>query len=121
MNSKKTNILKKLWHKLEILKRIYKIYFFAIIVYVIPFILLGIFIIDEMTVNKTGAMFWALFLMSLLPCSLIVFVLSAIGLKKAIKNKNNFNKDMGTSGIVGGLILLFGGILGAGLLYIVLS
>ena len=100
--------------------KIYKIYFFALMMYLFPLIFLGIFIIDQMTMHKTDATFWALFLISLLPCTLIGIALSSIGLKKSFKNKNQFNKNIGQIGIFVGLPFLFGGILALGLMYIVL-
>ena len=100
--------------------KIYKIYFFALVMYLLPPISLGIFIIDQMTIHKTEAMFWALFLISLLPCGLIGIALSSIGLIKSSKNKNQFNRNIGIIGMVVGGIFLFGGILALGLLYVVL-
>jgi len=100
--------------------KIYKIYFFSLIMYLLPVISLGIFIIDGITVGKTGAVFWGLFLMSLLPCGLIGITLSSIGLIKSSKNKNQYNRNIGKIGIFVGLFFLYGGILALGLLYVVL-
>jgi hypothetical protein len=99
--------------------KMYKIYFFAFAVYALPFISLGIFIIDGMTINKTEAIFLALFLISPLPCGLIGIVLSLIGFIKSFKNKNEYNKEMGVVGILVGLLFLFGGIFGFMLIYFV--
>lgn len=100
---------------------IYKIYFFATFVYVLPLISLGIFILDQLTVNKTEMIFWLLFLVGMLPCGLLGIVLSTIGFRKSIKNKNLFNKSIGIIGIVGGLIFLGGGLLGLMLIYVVVG
>jgi hypothetical protein len=100
--------------------KVYKIYFFALIVYVLPIISLGIFIIDQMTINKTEMIFWVLFLISLFPCGFTGTVLSSIGLKKSFKNKDQINKVIGIIGVLGGLFFLMGGILGLMLIYIVI-
>jgi len=103
--------------------KMYKIYLPALILYAIPPISLVLFIIAGSIENMydTIMIFFGLFLLSLLPCGLIGIILSSIGLIKSRKNKNNFNKDMGTSGIVVGLIFIFGGILALGLIYVVTS
>ena len=67
--------------------------------------------------------FFGLFMLSPLPCGLIGFVLSLIGLKKSRKNKNSFNinKDIGISGMIVGWIFILGGILALGLIYVVVG
>ena len=85
----------------------------------LPLTFLGIFIIDQMTINKTEMIFWVFFLISLLPCGLTGIVLSSIGLTKSLKNKNQFNKVIGIVGILGGLTFSFGGVLGLMLILLV--
>lgn len=98
-----------------------KIYFLAIILFLLPLISLGIFILDQLTVNKTEMIFWLLFLVGMLPCGLLGTVLSIFGLRKAIKNKSVLNKSIGIIGIVGGLIYFGGGLLGIMLIYVVIG
>ena len=107
----------EIFNKIEI----YKIYFFALIVYMLPLISLGIFIIDQLTVNKTEMLFWVLFLVGMVPCGLIGMVLSILGLRKSVKNSNKINKTIGIIGIVGGLMFLGGGFLGFMLIYVVVG
>jgi len=101
-------------------QKIYKIYFFALMVYLLPPISLVIFIVDQMTIHKTDAIFFALFLLSLLPCALIGLVLFSIGLIKSFRNKEQFNKNIGIVGVGIGGIFLLGGIFGLALMYVVL-
>ena len=100
--------------------KIYKIYFFVLIMYLLSPIFFGIFIIGQKTTFRTDATFLALFLVSLLPCGLIGITLSSIGLIKSFKNKNKFNRDIGLIGVSVGGLFLFGGLLALGLLYVVL-
>lgn len=86
-------------------------------IYLLPLVFFGILIIDR---TRIDALFWALFLVSLLPCSLVGIVLTAIGLAKSVKNKNQFNKMVGLSGMFWGFLLLCGGVLAWALLYVVL-
>jgi hypothetical protein len=101
--------------------QIYKIYWIAIFVYALPFISLGIFIIDQMTTQKTEMIFWVLFLVGMLPSSLIGLVLSYLGLRQSNKNANKMNKFIGIIGIIGGAIILSGGLLGLMLIYVVIG
>jgi len=100
---------------------ILKIYFFAICIYLLPLLSLGIFIVDQMTVNKTEMVFWVLFLVGMVPCGLIGLTLSIIGLIRSFKKENKLNKILGLLGTLGGLICLAGGILGFMLIYVVVG
>ena len=100
--------------------KIYKVYFFALMLYLLPPIFFGIFIIGQITTYRTDAAFWALFLVSLLPCGLIGTTLSSIGLIKSFKNKKKFNRDIGLIAVSVGGLFLFGGLFALGLLYVVL-
>jgi hypothetical protein len=101
--------------------RILKIYFFAIFIYALPLISLGIFIIDQLTLNETEMVFWVMFLVGMVPCGLIGLILSIIGLLKSLKNENKLNKIIGVIGTLGGLIYMVGGILGFMLIYVVVG
>jgi len=104
---------------MKILK-IYKIYFFALVMYLPPPVLFGLFIVEPTMLNKQEVFYWAWFLITLFPCGLIGIALTSIGLVKSFKNKNQFNKDIGIIGVSVGGMYLFGGILALMLLYIVL-
>ncbi|MFA9214547.1 MAG: hypothetical protein ACEQSR_11980 [Candidatus Methylacidiphilales bacterium] len=101
--------------------QIYKIYWIAIFVYVLPFISLGVFIIDQMTLQKTEMIFWLIFLLGMLPCGLAGMLLSYVGLRLSNKNKNKLNKSIGIIGVIGGTVILGGGLLGLMLIYIVVG
>lgn len=101
--------------------RIYKIYWIAIFVYILPFISLGIFIIDQMTIHKTEMIFWLIFLVGMLPCSLVGMLLSYIGLRLSNKNKSKLNKSIGIICFIGGVIILGGGLFGSKLIYVVVG
>jgi hypothetical protein len=103
------------------LREIYKIYFLAIAIFALPFISLGVFIIDQFTFQKTQMVFWVLFLIGMLPCGMIGIILSSIGLRKSLKHKSRVNKYPGIIGIAAGIILLCGGIAGLMLIYVVVG
>jgi hypothetical protein len=100
---------------------IYRLYFFTMAIYLLPVVSLLIFIIDQLTVNVTKMVFWVFFLVGMLPCGLAGTVLSSFGLRKAFKNNNRRNKYLGIGGIVAGIILMFGGLLGLMLIYVVVG
>jgi hypothetical protein len=100
---------------------IFKPYYVALLFYAIPFLSLLIFIIDQFTVNKTDMWFWVIFLISLIPCSLIGFIISIIGIRRSTKNHSALNKVLGMIGMLLGLGGIIAGILGIMLIYLVTS
>ena len=108
-------------HNKNVQMKLNKIYPFALIIYLLPPVFLALFIITGETTSKTYMTFWVLFLFSLLPCGLIGTALSTIGLVGAVKNKNQFNRDMGIIGVFVGLFIVIGGLLALGLVYVVTS
>lgn len=95
------------------------IYYYAILIYLLPMISLAIFLVDQLTVNKTEMLFWVIFLVGMLPCGIIGLSLSIVGLIKSRKSKNRQNTVLGLIGTIGGLICLIGGVFGITLIYVV--
>lgn len=100
---------------------IFGIYYFVLLFYLFPFVSLLIFILDQLTFNKTEMWFWVIFLVSLAPCGLTGIVLSAVGLYKSFKRKSNINKIIGFAGLFLGIGGIAAGVLGFMLLYAVLQ
>lgn len=98
-----------------------KEYVFAVLIYFLPLISLGIFLLDQITIKSTDMVFWVLFLIGMIPCGIIGLTLSIIGLVKSLKKDNQLNKVIGVIGTVSGIICLLGGILGMMLIYIVVG
>jgi hypothetical protein len=91
---------------------------FSFSVLLCPYFFLILFVIDMFTIGFTEALFWALFLFSLLPCSVLGFIFINISLKS---RATNLEKE-GIIRMVSGTITVFGiiaGLIGWGLLYIV--
>lgn len=99
----------------------FKLYYIAFVFYAIAPICLLIFIVDMLTVGKTGLYFWVLFLVGLFPSMLIGFVLSLISwiLSSKRKKKSNITMEMVATFLGGAGILA--GLLGWGLLYVVVG
>jgi len=89
--------------------------------YALPIVSLILFVIDQLTFNKTEMLFWVLFLLGMIPCGLLGFVLSLIGLIKSLKKQVLLNKVIGFVGIAGGFLAIIGGVLGFMLLYVVVG
>ena len=100
---------------------ILKVYYFAAIAYLLPFISFFIFIVDQLTVNKTDMIFWVIFLVALMPCAVIGVLLCIVGLLKSFKQKSKLNKIVGAIGLVVGLGGIAAGILSLLLIYVVVS
>lgn len=99
-----------------------KIYVFAVVVYTLPFLCLAIFILDQLTVQKTDMYFWVFFLVGLQPCGLVGMLLSVIGLIWARKRTvHNVNLLLGIIGTGVGLLWLLGGAFGLALIYLVVA
>ena len=98
-----------------------KIYYIAVIIYVLPLLSLGLFIVDQLTVNKTEMLFWVLFLVGLFPCGVLGLVFSIIGFRKSKRLKSKRNKVIGSIGIWGGAVSLIAGIFGVMLIYVVVG
>ncbi|MCL2328170.1 MAG: hypothetical protein FWC39_06600 [Bacteroidetes bacterium] len=103
--------------------KVFKIYLLALFIYLFPLISLLMFILVSIFggADYIYMFFWVLFLTGWLPCGLIGMILFAIGLRKSIKNNDNFNKNLGKAGLLSGLFPLFCGILGLMLIYVVLG
>lgn len=101
--------------------RIQKIYYFAISIYMLPLVSLGIFIVNPFSINGGKMHFWVLFLIGMIPCGLIGLTLSIIGLIKSFKNGIILNKIIGFIGFLIGLISLIGGRLGIMIIYVVIG
>ena len=100
---------------------IFKLYYFVSFFYFLPFLSLFIFIIDQLTINKTEMMFWVIFLVSLAPCGIIGILLSVWGLVKSFKKRSKVNKIIGFAGLFLGLAGIVAGILGIMLIYVVVN
>jgi hypothetical protein len=100
---------------------ILKIYYFAIFFYALPFISVAIFILDQLTMNKTDMWFWVIFLVGLIPCGVIGLILSAIGLFRSIKNGGKLNRFIGFVGTAAGVLCFIGGLFGIALIYLVVQ
>lgn len=99
-----------------------KIYVFAVVVYALPFLCLAIFILDQLTVQKTDAYFWVFFLVGLLPCGFVGMLLSIIGLVKSRKKAvHRMNLLLGIIGTGVGVLWLLGGAFGLALIYLVVA
>lgn len=97
-----------------------KQYKYAGISYLVPFVFLTLFILDQSTVEYTDFTFWALFLVLLLPFGLIGLILSFIGLKKS-KQRHSKSWDIGYAAIILGLFICIGGLIGIALIYVVVG
>jgi len=104
-------------HKTGVLR----IYYFAGIFYILPFISLLLFIVDQLTFRKTQMLFWVIFLVSLGPCGLIGIILCTLGLIKSFKRKSGSNKIIGFAGLLLGMGGIIAGILGFLLIYLVVQ
>jgi len=100
---------------------ILNVYFIALFFYAVPFLSLGLFIVDQLFFQKTAMFFWLIFLVGLIPCGLIGFLLAIVGFVKSYKNENKLNKIIGIIGMVGGILCIIGGILGIMLIFVVVG
>jgi hypothetical protein len=101
--------------------KVFKIYFLALFIYLLPLISLLMFVITSILGNAADMFFWLLFLTGWIPFGLIGMILFAIGFRKSIKNNDKFNKKLGTMGLLGGLLPLFCGVWGLMLIYVVVG
>ncbi|WP_280743644.1 MULTISPECIES: hypothetical protein [unclassified Parabacteroides] len=99
----------------------FKLYYVAFVFYAIAPICLLIFIVDMLTVGKTGVYFWALSLFSCFPSMLTGFILSLIGWTLSSKQKKKLNISTGKIATLLGGAGIFAGLLGWGLLYVVVG
>jgi hypothetical protein len=100
---------------------IFKLYYAALFFYTLPFVLLFLFIADQLTIRTTDMVLWVMFLVALGPCGLIGIVLSVWGIIKASQRKSRVNKVIGLVGLCMGVGGIIAGILGVLLIYIVVS
>ncbi len=100
-------------------KDIYKKYIYAFISCLTPFIFLFIFLIDGFTFNLTDATFWALFLITLAPCSIVGIIIGITGLNESLKENSKKNRMIGTGIIMLAAVELVFGVFGLMLIYLV--
>jgi len=109
--------LKKI-QSLEILK----VYYVAVVIYIIPLFFLFFFVVDQLSIQQTDMILWVVFLISLTPCGFFGTILMLLGAIISFKhNKSKLNKIIGLAGTFAGFIVVLGGILGFMLIYIVTS
>ena len=87
-------------------KRILKIYYYAVGSFILPLVMLFIFLVDRNTVNISKHIFLNGFLYSFFPLGIIGIILTSIGLFKSIQKKESLNSIIGTLGIIGGCGLI---------------
>lgn len=97
------------------------LYLLAIILYAIPVVLLGIFILGMLLELTEDMHLWVAFLMSLFPAGILGALLSNIGLYRLNRTKNKILTIAGAVLLLLGLVEAFAGLLGFGLIYIVTS
>ncbi len=102
-------------------KGIYKKYIYVFISCLTPFIFLFIFLIDEFTFNLTDATFWALFLITLAPCSIVGIIIGITGLNKSLIENSKKNKMIGTGIIMLATGELVFGVFSLMLIYLVIG
>lgn len=98
-----------------------KIYLISFLIYLLPLISLFLFVLTSKLGSTIYMHFWCFFIIGWLPCGIIGLPFSVVGLIKSIKNNDNFNKTFGRFVILCGLVSLFLGILGLGVIYVVTS
>ena len=108
------NIISKIWDP-----RIPKLYSYATIIYILPFLLLFISILDNLTFGLTGMLLFTLFLASMLPCSLAGLTLSIIAMRQSNRENDTKNKDIGVAELFAGIFILTGGIIGLSVLCLI--
>ncbi|MEI6950001.1 hypothetical protein V9K67_22640 [Paraflavisolibacter sp. H34] len=113
-------ILASLLHKCRQLAP-FRRYYLVFFLYALPFLFLALFILDEYTLNKTGMLFWLLFLVSPVPCGTLGFVLGLTGWIRARKKKSRVNKVIGMIAMLLGAGGLIAGIFGILLIIVVIS
>ncbi|MFK8044146.1 MAG: hypothetical protein AB8B72_01525 [Crocinitomicaceae bacterium] len=87
--------------------------------YLAPFIIFLLFLIDSWTFGFTEMLLFGSFLMSILPFAVIGVVFSINGLLRTKRNSSNLNKDIGYLELVIGLSLCLLGIIAWGVIYII--
>lgn len=100
---------------------IYKRNYFAFAIYLLPFVSLLLFLIDQLTIQKTAMVFWVAFLVGLAPCAIIGLILFIWILISAFKNKSRINKIAGFIGLFLGICGVAAGILGLLFIYAVIN
>ena len=101
--------------------KIKKYYRIAVYSYVLPFILLGLYIIDSSTFDLTEMFFFAAFLISLLPLGALGLACSIYGMVLSNRVNNNIKKDIGYANLIMGIIITMGGFLGMAIAYLMLN
>lgn len=101
----------------HIRSRISKYYTIAVYSYVMPLVLLGLYVVDSLTFNL-AFFFLPLTLLSLFPIGAIGLVFTIKGLRLAFHSSDYQKKDTGYANLIMGLILAGGGLIGLGLMYV---
>ena len=102
-------------------QKIYSIYYFAVLFYLLPIIVLFIFLLDYLTIQLTDIFPLGVLFMMLLPCSIIGLILNIVGFLRARKEKNIKNRKIGMAGLLISLALILLGLFGFMIIYIVTS
>ena len=102
-------------------EKIKKCYRIAVYSYILPFILLGQYIIDSSTFDLTEMFLFAAFWISLLPLGALGMACSIYGMVLSNRVNNNIKKDIGYANLIMGIIIIIGGLVGMGLAYLMLN
>lgn len=111
----------KNWFSMSHMDKTTRYYRLAVYSFVLPFAFLGLFMIDSWTFGLTNSFFLALFSICLLPAGIIGLFFNYKGYRIAHKEHHNIKKDIGYANFIMGLIILFCGVLGFGIAYVMTS
>jgi hypothetical protein len=100
---------------------IHPLFFITLLFYAIPPMAFFIFIFQQLFITGSDALFWMIFLVSLLPCGLIGGIISIVGILLSRKTRNRLNVMIGTVEAVLGLGGVIAGIFAFALIRAVLG
>jgi len=101
--------------------KIYKMYFWAAILYAIPLVFLGLFILDDLGSGKSEMLYWVIFLVGMFPAGFIGLIISIVGLRKSKKSRDMLNLNIGIWVFFAAVLMTVGGVLGCGLIYVLIE
>lgn len=102
----------------EALKRTKILYRSAFICYVIPFLSLGVYLLDPFHAQK---LFWTIFLLSMFPFGLMGLLFSIVGIVQFTKIKRYKKRTIGYYYLLMGILVVVSGMFGWMLLYLATS